>query len=126
MSNKNEQKTRTILIAGSRDYYPIPLIRHHVKVLKKQYEEIRIISGGAKGVDECAEEVAKQLDIPFRKCPANWEKHGIKAGPIRNQYMAKQADIALFYWRKGSRGTKNCITATLRNGCDIHVYQTQE
>lgn len=122
MNKKNKTERKTILIAGSRDYYPIALIRHHVEVLKKQYENIRIISGGAKGVDACAEEVAENQKITFEKYPADWEKHGKKAGPLRNQRMTQDADIALFYWRNHSKGTANCIRAAMRNKCDIHVY----
>lgn len=126
MSKNKEMETKRILMAGSRDYFPIPLIRQHVKALKKQYENICIISGGAEGVDACAEQVAKNQEIAFKKYPADWKKHGKKAGPLRNQLMTQKADIALFYWRKQSKGTRNCITAAMRNGCDIHVYQTQE
>ncbi len=49
----------------------------------------QIVSGNAKGVDAAGERFAKKHGIDLVLFPANWEKHGKAAGPIRNEQMAK-------------------------------------
>ena len=41
--------------------------------------------------------------------PADWDKHGRAAGPIRNKQMADYADVLIAVWDGKSRGTKNMI-----------------
>lgn len=39
--------------------------------------------------------------------PANWAKHGKKAGPMRNREMAIYADELILIWDGESKGSKN-------------------
>ncbi len=41
------------------------------------------------------------------KFPADWDKHGKAAGPIRNKQMAEYADALLLIWDGNSRGSMN-------------------
>lgn len=47
----------------------------------------QIVSGNARGVDSTAERVAKKQGIDLAIFPANWERDGRSAGPIRNEAM---------------------------------------
>lgn len=47
----------------------------------------QMVSGNAKGVDAASERFAKKQGIDLAIFPANWEKNGKAAGPIRNEQM---------------------------------------
>lgn len=65
----------------------------------------RIIHGGASGADLMAGVVGKVLGIPVETFPAEWDKFGKSAGPIRNQHMAKLADMCIAL--PGGKGTED-------------------
>lgn len=71
--------------------------------------DIRIIHGGCPtGVDAIAGVLARKLELECQVFPADWDKHGKAAGPIRNREMAQIADILVLLWDGKSRGSKNC------------------
>lgn len=103
-----------VIIAGSRDY-------HNYDTLLEMIDECgwnitEVISGGAKGVDALGERWAIENDVPLKIFPADWEKHGRAAGPIRNRKMAENAD-ALIAIMKGhnSKGTMNMIETAIKH-----------
>jgi len=55
-----------------------------------------IVSGGCpKGADHFAEHIAESRGIPITIFPADWDKHGKKAGFIRNTTIAMNSDILI-------------------------------
>lgn len=67
-----------------------------------------IVSGGCPtGADEAAKLLAKTKKKPFKEFPADWEKHGKRAGPVRNHEMAAYGDALLLIWDGESRGSAN-------------------
>lgn len=70
---------------------------------------LTIISGGAKGVDRVAKELALAYKIPYLEYLPDWEKHGKAAGPIRNLAMAEACDMAIIIWDGRSAGTRNMM-----------------
>ena len=55
-----------------------------------------IVSGGCpKGGDKFAYILHKKYYIPYLEFPANWPKHGKKAGFIRNTPVAKYSDTLI-------------------------------
>lgn len=66
-----------------------------------------IVSGGARGVDLAGESLALETHVPVKRFPAEWDKHGKGAGPIRNKQMAEYADALLLIWDGKSRGSAN-------------------
>ena len=74
-----------------------------------------IIEGGAKGADTLAYEWALAAGISIIRVPANWDKHGNAAGPIRNALMLrillggdKDTKRAVFAF-PGGAGTKHMV-----------------
>lgn len=63
-------------------------------------------------VDLLAEAWAEMHNVPVRPFPANWDKYGKSAGPIRNGEMATYAVLAnaglITVWDGVSRGTDDC------------------
>lgn len=68
-----------------------------------------IISGGAKGIDECAEKFAFANKIHFMKFLPEYNKYG-KAAPLkRNLQIIEYSDCVLAFWDGKSRGTQYVI-----------------
>lgn len=95
-----------LIIAGSRN---LLVSDEELRGYLRDFTVIEIISGGASGIDTCAENYAKKFDIPYKVFPADWSL-GKKAGPLRNEQMAAYADALLLIWDGESRGS-----ASMRN-----------
>ena len=102
------------IIAGSRDVYPeeIQMIHECLDDYHKRYPIAEVVSGTARGIDTIGEEWAKKNGIPVTRMPADWDRHGVKAGPIRNKQMVHYADRAIVFWDMESNGTRNLIDLT--------------
>jgi hypothetical protein len=77
-----------LLVCGGRDYEDFSKVsaaldRAHAK------RHITLLIHGAcpTGADRCAEDWAKINEVPYMGVPAEWKKHGKRAGPLRNQKM---------------------------------------
>lgn len=103
---------KKIVIAGCRDFNNYDLAKQHIDFcinnIKKKYELV-FVSGGCKGADLLGERYAKENDYALEIHPANWEKYGKAAGPIRNKKMAEDCDYAICFWNGKSKGTKSMI-----------------
>ena len=103
-----------LIIAGGRDYHLTP-----DDFTKLDGIDITVVvSGGAPGADRSGETYAECGNIPVKRFPAEWKKHGRAAGPIRNKQMAEYADgVALF---PGGRGTASMCAEAKKAG--IHIF----
>ena len=100
-------------------------IKLWLEVLKEiGYDEV--IEGEAKGADIMAREEAEKLgfkilnrDEHTRGFPAQWDKYGRAAGPIRNRKMLDQQPqlvVAFHNDIEHSKGTADCIKEAKRRG----------
>jgi hypothetical protein len=96
-----------LIIAGSRDlddrHTVAPFIDAYVKA-QGSYPAV-ILSGACSGVDAIGEWWASHYGTPVERYPADWDKHGKAAGPVRNAKMVANADALLVIHWKGSRGS---------------------
>lgn len=97
------------IIAGGRNYIGTPKDIEVLNYIHAQERIDTVISGGASGADAFGEAWAKSRFIPVRRYPADWNRHGKAAGPIRNREMAAVADILIVF--PGGRGTQDMIRA---------------
>lgn len=68
-----------------------------------------IVSGGAKGIDKCAEDYAKTHGIKLTVFLPEYEKYG-KAAPLkRNLQIIDYCDLVIAFWEGKSKGTKYVI-----------------
>lgn len=102
-----------VLICGDRNWNNYESIRDIVGRLKSKYGDVTIIEGGCKGADLFAKTAAKEFDMPFKEYPADWNKYGRAAGPIRNKQMLDEENpdlvIAFHTNIENSKGTKNMV-----------------
>jgi len=110
-----------LLVCGSRTWDDYALVKNEIREFILNVDQIEcIIEGGAKGADYCAKLVAIELNIPFEEFPADWERYGKRAGPIRNQLMIDvgKPDYVLAFHDTyvTSRGTKSMINKAEKAG----------
>ncbi len=119
-----------VIIAGSRqfnDYHKMlteldNLGIHFINTI----DPIEIVSGHASGADALGERFAKEYNYPLKTFPAEWNKYGKAAGPIRNEQMAKYAaeadrGILIAFPIGESRGTNNMIKLAKQYGLEVNV-----
>lgn len=87
---------------------------------------IQIISGGAKGIDALAEEVARQKCIPFLRFEPAYQLYGKSAPLLRNEEIVRNADLVLAFWDCRSRGTANTIDACIRLGVEFRIIHLEK
>lgn len=88
-------------------------------------EEFVVISGGARGADTHARKACEKHGIDFIEFPAQWDKFGRSAGPIRNQQMLLEGrpthGLAFHQDLEKSKGTKDMVQRLKRNGVAVTV-----
>lgn len=112
-----------LAIVGSRSFNNYDLMLRAVQYLISEIPIDLIISGGARGADKLAELVANELGIPTEIYPADWDRFGKQAGFLRNETMAKEADIIMAFWDGESKGTKHMIKTTNKLGKTLILYR---
>ena len=95
-----------IVICGSRSWTDErPILRE----LMRCPHDATIITGGARGADVIAHEIAKSLGFKTLVMKAEWHRYGPRAGFIRNGEMVEIADEVIAFWDGQSRGTADTI-----------------
>jgi hypothetical protein len=110
-----------VIIAGGRNFTDYLLLLEGV--VESGFDITSVVSGCAKGADELGELFARDMDLQIHRFPANWDKYGRAAGPIRNGEMANVGEALLAFWDGKSSGTKNMIEQATRKGIPIYVKQ---
>ena len=115
-----------LVVAGTRSFNDYEMLHDAVfatLVANAYWGKFRpeIVSGGAPGADTLAIRYATEASIPFKVFPADWNKYGKSAGPIRNKQMAEYADAAIVFWNGKSRGTQNMIQQMRELGKPVEV-----
>lgn len=98
-----------VIIAGGRDFDNYEYLKEVCSDILKDINNICIVSGKAKGADSLGEQFANEYGYIIDSHPADWNKYGKSAGFIRNEEMAKTANILIAFWDGKSAGTKNMI-----------------
>lgn len=85
-----------------------------------------VVCGGAKGADDLGRNHAICMDLDLKMFPADWDKLGRRAGPLRNIQMGDYADQLLALWDGESRGTKHMIEYMQKLNKPVYVYNLKE
>lgn len=115
-----------VIIAGSRDICGLASLRYVEKAMSRiRANPTEIVSGGASGIDFLGEVWAKNHAVPVRRFPADWLKHGRRAGFIRNsamvQYAKKHKGALVAVWDGVSNGTRDTISKAREAGLKVFV-----
>ena len=82
-----------------------------------------IITGGAKGIDKCAEYYANENGIKLTVFLPEYERYG-RAAPIkRNAKIIENADEVIAFWDGKSRGTLGTIENCKKLGIKLTIHK---
>lgn len=119
-----------ILVTGSRDWDDeqrvIKMLDHYYFQQRRGEEpsstDILVHGACPTGADEIAHRWAVRTGLTPEPHPADWEKHGKKAGFVRNAEMVELgADVCFAFIRNGSKGAT--MTADLAERARIQIYR---
>jgi len=108
-----------VAIIGSRKWPDPDAVHDYIDSLN---DDDTVVSGGAKGVDQWAEIYAKERGLDTIIFPADWTRHGKKAGLIRNHDIVRVCDRLVAFWDKVSTGTEHTINLAKEAGKPTLVF----
>lgn len=123
-----------VIVAGSRSIYDIEIVMW--TIIESKFDITEIVSGGAKGVDSLAVQIAKDHLIPFKIIPADWnditnckypkrnkfgQLYNPQAGLIRNQKMAFYANALIAVWDGVSSGTAHMVDCMRKLNKPVYI-----
>ncbi len=108
-----------VIVCGGRSYEPDGDHLYRLGLLLKSLDPEEVFSGGANGADKIGETWAMFEGVTIRKFPANWNNLGLRAGPIRNAQMVKDADAVIAL--PGGTGTKDVLSKARKKGISVYV-----
>lgn len=116
--------TYTVAVVGSRGWpFPERVTDVLDQLLRLHGVDLRIVSGGARGVDRMAQEWAFQKNVPCIVHRPDWDLWGRSAGFVRNQYIIDDADECYAFQLNKSRGTQDSINKARQKGIPCHVVE---
>ncbi len=96
------EKKMKVAVIGSRNII--------LKNLEKYISDAdEIVSGGARGVDSCAEEYARKNGLRLTEFLPQYEIYGRGAPIIRNRKIVDYAEKVIAFWDGVSKGTESVI-----------------
>ena len=116
-----------LAVVGSRDYPPEKywIVRYEVQRRAHDvgWDDLTLVSGGARGVDAMAEQVARDFDVPIVVHRADWKRYGKSAGYRRNKLIVEDADEMLAFF-DGARtpGTQHSIDLARAKGIPVTEF----
>ena len=114
-----------ILCCGDRNWINGSAIRRE---LEKYPQDTVVIHGAARGADSIAGSIAKSLGMQVEIYPAQWNKYGKGAGPVRNKQMLDEGkpDWVLAFHEniESSKGTKHMVKISEEAGIPVEVFKS--
>jgi len=110
-----------VIIAGSRDFEDFDKLCDVCDFMLQNKLDVQIVSGAARGADKLGEKYAKERGYKIIQYPADWSL-GKKAGYIRNEIMAKNADALIAFWDGKSKGTNHMINLAKQHNLKIKIH----
>lgn len=112
-----------IIVAGSRTFFNRNRLFEVMDKLTANLDSVTIVSGCAQGADQLGEQWSRARDHKLKLFPADWNRHGKRAGFIRNEEMARNADALVAFWDGQSRGTQHMIETAKQAGLKVRVIK---
>lgn len=118
-----------VLITGDRWWNDYQFILASIRGWHKYVGITLLVHGACRGADLMGDRAAEYLDIPRTGHPANWDRDGRAAGPIRNrQMLIDHPDIELVIGFhdsiQTSKGTKDMLRIASGRGilCSLESH----
>lgn len=110
--------TFRVLATGGRNFTNVDQVRSVLTELAGQHPTAILVHGDARGLDRLAASIALDIGWQVEPHPADWQRNGRGAGPIRNQEMVDSgADLCLVF--SGGNGTADCRRRAVKAGIPV-------
>ncbi len=110
---------KRFIVCGGRDYSDKVFLKRSLDELLKIDWNFVLVHGDARGADTLAAEWANNdAWVLVEAHPADWNKHGRKAGPIRNQEMLDSGIDGVIAFA-GGYGTADMVNRALQTGVPV-------
>ncbi len=108
-----------VVVFGGRDFHNERMAFKALDQVHKKYGITVVIDGVAAGADYLGHKWAVSRGIENVRFPAQWDKFGKSAGPIRNRQMIEEGlpDMGVAF--PGGRGTDNMKSQLKTNGIKV-------
>jgi len=101
-----------VLVCGGRDFTDSNFVNFVLDCIHAKKSITLLIHGCARGADSFGEEWAARHDgVTSYGVPADWKKHGTRAGPVRNRLMLELGKPDLVIAFEGGAGTRDMTAA---------------
>src|SRR5665213_2705728 len=107
-----------VIIAGSRCLLDFSVVEAAIK--NSEFKITEVVSGMCTGPDLLGERWAAIYNVPVIRFPADWNRYGRAAGPIRNKQMADHAQALIACYDGVSRGTASMIKLAREKNLKIY------
>jgi len=101
-----------VMVTGSRHWTDASVIKETLVSIQgeRPARAMTLVHGAAPGADTIAAHLADHLGWTVESFPAEWDRYGRRAGPVRNQLMVDHgADTCAVFPLPESRGTWDCV-----------------
>ena len=113
---------RKIAIVGSRNFTNRDIIAEFMRTLRN----VEIVSGGAKGVDTIAEEIAKEMGFSTKIFKPDFSKgYRVSAYHERNERIVDYADEVHIFWYEPTPGSTSTLNYAESAGKPYHVHEVK-
>jgi len=109
-----------VAVIGSRGFTDRALL---TQTLDGIADKKMIVSGGAKGADQMAEEYARERGIEVKIFLPDYQKHKQGAPIRRNELIVREADLVVAFWDGKSKGTKDTINKAKSSGKEVKLVK---
>ncbi len=117
-----------VLMCGSRHFADKVRVDAVVRTISEMLHHdasrhrVVLIAGGAQGADALAAAAGRRAGIEVNEFPADWQRHGRAAGPIRNQQMLDEGKPHLVIaFDASGRGTTDMVRRAKTAGVFVCV-----
>lgn len=98
-----------VLVCGGRDFGDKDRAYAFLDLLCEKEPISTVIHGGASGADYIAHQWAEDRGVNCTEYPADWNRYGRAAGPIRNQQMVDDGRPDVVVAFPGGSGTADMV-----------------
>lgn len=112
-----------LLVCGGRDFGDARVANMALDAFHRLRPVTVLIEGGQRGADRIARYWAVAHNIPVETFPADWDRYGNAAGPIRNGQMLREGkpDVVLAF--PGRTGTADMRRQARAAGVEVRVVE---
>ncbi|QXN72188.1 DprA-like DNA processing chain A [Rhodobacter phage RcRios] len=112
-----------IIVCGGRDFSDREALFRVLDDLHSTHGFTLLVHGAARGADRLAGEWAEARGVTCKPIAADWQMHGLRAGPVRNREMLRTCKPEIVVAFPGGSGTEHMIEISRKAGVTVHVIE---